>query len=373
MPPPAAGQSSETSATMWILAAIFVALGFIWFFGHSYIVAAFVWIKQIEIQFLDFFAGWLIDLTGIKQFLTTTRISNMTFSNVVYVANQVGAYLRYPVVIFLLVLASVLFSKNIQTRYANTYSIMSLLKAESITWPYAKIALQIDLLKEDIDKGPWAMAMTPMQFAKQYQLVKEIEITPQEAQMTLKKDIKVFLLRAKAARVFGLQLGKLWKGVEALDKHTRALYAVFAAKAARDSVLATDLLKQFAATAAEGRVDYSGVEEALAKYKNFPAVRELTEKHAYVLTVMASMLQLARTDGVLSSAEFLWIKPVDRPLWFMLNTVGRQTAATEIGGPYAHWLAEKEIGRKLKTPMVDQAVEALEAALHDIKYTADKR
>lgn len=74
----------------------------------------------------------------------------------------------------------------------------------------------------------------------------------------------------------------------------------------------------------------------------------------------------------MAAAEFLWLKPVDRPLWFMLNNVGRRTAFTEVAGPMAHWLAEKVIGRKLIVPMVNQATTALVAALEEVVYNPDK-
>ena len=80
---------------------------------------------------------------------------------------------------------------------------------------------------------------------------------------------------------------------------------------------------------------------------------------------MATMLEIARSDGVLASSEFLWLKPVDRQLWFMLNSVGRQTAVGEIAGGIAHWLAEKKVGRALRTPMIKEAVNSLAAALED--------
>ena len=57
--------------------------------------------------------------------------------------------------------------------------------------------------------------------------------------------------------------------------------------------------------------------------------------------LIASLLEMARIDGVLASAEFLWLKPVDRRMWYMLNCVGRQTAVAEIAGLFAHWQAEK--------------------------------
>ncbi len=52
-------------------------------------------------------------------------------------------------------------------------------------------------------------------------------------------------------------------------------------------------------------------------------------------------------DGVQASADFLWLKPIDRRLWYMLNTVGRQTPFAEVAGPYAHWLAEREMGKRI--------------------------
>ena len=55
------------------------------------------------------------------------------------------------------------------------------------------------------------------------------------------------------------------------------------------------------------------------------------------------MLVAARTDGVLASAEFLWLKPVDRQLWFMLNSIGRRTPFVEVSAPYAHWLVERRL------------------------------
>ena len=94
-------------------------------------------------------------------------------------------------------------------------------------------------------------------------------------------------------------------------------------------------------------------------------------RHAYVLTTMATLLQMARTDGVVATADFLWLKPVDRRLWYMLNSIGRQTVVPEISGPYAHWLAEKKIGRPLVAPMVKEAVTGLEAAVAEILYIAE--
>jgi len=38
---------------------------------------------------------------------------------------------------------------------------------------------------------------------------------------------------------------------------------------------------------------------------------------------------------------------------------------------FAHWKAEKALGRAMTTPMVKEAVKALEASVEDILYVAD--
>lgn len=88
--------------------------------------------------------------------------------------------------------------------------------------------------------------------------------------------------------------------------------------------------------------------------------------------MLPSLLEFARQDGVLPSAEFLWLKPLDRRLWFLLNCVGRQTPFAEIAGAFAHWKAEKEFGKPLTVPMVEEAVNGLEIAVKEIIYKPDE-
>jgi intracellular multiplication protein IcmP len=235
-------------------------------------------------------------------------------------------------------------------------------------FPQISATAKADLVHQDLTKGPWAMAMAPMAFAKRYKLLKEK--IPVVSEMSLMKDakIKVTVVRSKASRVFVMQLGKLWKGVEALPPHTKALFAAFAARAARDADASRKLLDKLALSFHSGKLDFAGVDNLIKKYGNEKIVVEAISKHAYVLTAMAALLEKARMDGVLSTADFLWLKAVDRKLWFMLNCIGRQTAFTEISGPFAHWLAEREVGRSLKIPVIDKAIDALDEAIQNIIY-----
>lgn len=76
----------------------------------------------------------------------------------------------------------------------------------------------------------------------------------------------------------------------------------------------------------------------------------------------------AREDGVLPSCDFLWVKPLDRRLWYVINNVGRQTPAVEVGGIFSHWNTETALKRPLSVPLVIDAVNALEVALSEILY-----
>jgi intracellular multiplication protein IcmP len=233
--------------------------------------------------------------------------------------------------------------------------------------------MNLDLVKTNIDQGPWAMAMTPMQFCKRYKLLEEHKAQPREG-MTRKEwnRIEVSLRRGQANKVFALQLGPLWQGVERLPPHTRALFAAFAARNQNDTKAAENLLAHISRSSAK-KLDFMGTDELLKKHLNTKPVQQIINSHAYVLTVMASMLVAAREDGVQASADFLWLKPVDRRLWYMLNTVGRQTPFAEVAGPFAHWIAEREIGRRLIVPMVEEATNAVEKVLKELIYIPDEK
>ncbi len=248
-----------------------------------------------------------------------------------------------------------------------------LAEEEKVNWPQITPVVGLDLIKQDIHKGPWAMAMTPMQFAQHHNLVVEEKQKPSDQVLSRRLQIKSKLLRAPAHKVFTMQLGTYWRGVEQLNQHTKALFAAFAAKANHDGAACAQLLTRIVKSAESGsKLNFEGTDALLKKYYDTRPVQKVINKHAYVYTVMASMLELARTDGVLATADFLWLKPVDRRLWYTLNSVGRQTPFAEVAGVFAHWKAEKEFGAKLWVPMVDEAVNGLEKAMQELVFQAEE-
>ncbi len=283
-----------------------------------------------------------------------------------------GDYVRYPIVLIIFILAIVIFFSSSTRIFKKTYKMIDLVEAEKANWPQITPVVHLDLSKADIDKGPWAMALTPMQFCKKNNLLEEYQ-RPRHEGMTRKEwnRIDVRLKRGDANKIFAVQLGVLWPGINRVPPHVKALFAIFAARLNGDATGASALFSSINRSSAS-KLDFTGAEELCKKHYDTKLVQKIVNVHAYLLSVMAEMLEGARSDGVQASADFLWLKPVDRRLWYMLNTVGRQTPFVEVAGPFAHWIAEKEIGRKLIVPMVEEATNALEIALKEIIYKPDE-
>jgi len=364
------GGADNSLAPLWYIIGAFIVAGIIWVYFHAQIVAVIFQIRLWEAQLISLFNGNAASLvTGIKN----VSPADVKVDDIVNVSTTVGEYLRYPLAAILLVLGVAVYFGHINLRFKKIHNMQTLVTAEQESWPQITPVVGLDLVKTDIDEGPWAMALSPMQFAKKNNLLQEERIvaSPDSYTRTQAKVIAT-VRREEAFRVFSLQLGRYWTGVDSLSPHAKALFAVFAARAARDRDAASKLLLQIAASAKVGKLDFTGVDELLKKHRDHKMVKKIVDNHAYVLTVMASMLILARSDGVLASADFLWLKPVDRVLWFMFNAIGRQTPFSEVAGPFAHWVAERTVGRKLMVPMVEEAVNGLEVAIKDIVYIPDE-
>jgi intracellular multiplication protein IcmP len=279
----------------------------------------------------------------------------------------VGTYVRYPVIVILVILAIILYHSDITLRFRHTHSMKTLRTQEQHNWPAISPVVKLDLANEDINSGLWAMALSPMDFARKYQLLRKHD--PLLENVSLEDAMTATIERGEAKRVFTLQLGPYYYGPDRCPGHVRALMAVFLARINRDRSAAGMILAAMDRGCAENKMNYAIANATLQKYKNNSKLKDISARHAYVLTVMAELLQSARVDGVVPSAEFLWLKPIDRRLWYMLNCVGRQTPFVEVSGPFAHWKAETAMGRPSLVPMIDEAIKALEIAVKEVKLS----
>lgn len=369
------GASPETTFFFLIL-MICLMLLMAWYYHHEKIVAFFYVIRSYEVSALYYIFDPIYDLLTeldikipspeyyqlVSQELVSANFSEVSLSEFRQTMASSGWAYVYPGGFFATIYAIYLIFFKSKSRLQATYTMRTLSNLESKNWPLITPVLDKNLVKQDIEEGPWRMADSPVKFGERYDMIKSVY----EGGKHIAK-----LDRVKAEVVLAMQMGPLWNGLEPLPGYVRALFAIFAAKAENDAKGARALLSQIARSSQTGKLNFGGTQELLIKHVRSPKVGRAVGPHAYLLTVMASMLDLARTDGVLATSEFLWLKPLDRRLWYMLNCVGRQTPFTEISGPFGHWIVEKRLRRPLKVPMVGQAVSALDTALSEIIYNPE--
>ena len=379
------GADKNAYYIFWLLLLITIVAAIIWYYFHEQFKWFFISLRTLEFQVIVFFLDQLPShFLGLGESLTTAlgqakaglEISRqltpqaLSLELAEALSDSAGSYLRYPLALYLLFLCIFVFKSNVHLRLKKKFDMRSLAKQEKVNWPQIEIVTEQDLLAADLDSGPWAMAMTPLQFAKKNKLVQVSHIEENDKRFAKIKTAEYVLIlnKIRAARAFSLQLGRSFQSVMAMPVHRRAIFAVFASRGCRDTEQANRLSSQLAHSAAKGSLDCTGVDALCLRYLQNTRVQEILKKHAYEFTVFISMLLLAREDGVLASADFLWVKPVDRRLWYVINNVGRQTPGVEVGGIFNHWYYEAALKRSLCTPRVDEAVKALEVALSEVFY-----
>lgn len=123
-------------------------------------------------------------------------------------------------------------------------------------------------------------------------------------------------------------------------------YAAFVAKA-NASIVGTPLA---------ARAAVEGLASELPRMAPHPVHR----RHGTVTTrLMARLADAHRTFGNLPTSEFLWLKSIDRPLWYALNNLGRLKFHVEGAAAISHYQSEMSLGRPLDEPHVDEAAEGI--------------
>jgi len=372
------GQVDNSTDILWIITLFFIIGGIICYNYSVALKSAFISFRYYETLILYYILkpfnlseelGLLLTVLGNLQ----TAPDFLSPENAYDISVTIGTYIRYPIALLCVGLGIKYWLTNIQVKFKNKYDMRRLSDNQKVLWPQINPVLKLDLVNADVDKGPWAMAMTPIQYCKKYKLVKMLIVPPSESSISREMKFKITLIPARAERALSNQLGRPWQGIKKMPAHRRAIFAIFIARGCRDAKSATSLMAQLSVSAAAGKLDCTGADELWQKHINYKAVQEICNRHAYELTVIASLLLFAREDGVVASADYLWVKPLDRRLWYVLNTVGRQTPFVEVAGIFAHWITENALKRPLSVPQVKEALKALDIALSEMVYTPDDK
>ncbi len=230
--------------------------------------------------------------------------------------------------------------------------MQSLLKLLLPVFPYVGLSHRAQLAKQPLDKGVWAMGLSPKAFIKKHGLIKN------------QGGSDCFDLE-KATSIMQKLLGNKWRGGKYLTPARKAIFVCLCTYILGDRNKAEMMLKEISSEIDAQResgesFQFKMSDKQVSQIMHHESIQKVIKAHAYEGTVFTTLLLLARQTGIVATSNFLWLKAFDRQLWYVLSNVGRQAVFTEGAAVHAHWSIEYHAKIAVHIPMVDAAVNALQ-------------
>ena len=223
-------------------------------------------------------------------------------------------------------------------------------------------------------------ALTPDEFADRHDLIK-------------KEGSNILMDYDKTIKILEAQLGgKL--DVAKLTPHYKALAAIFMtriiyrgeegrekAKRMQDAInLSCDPSKTLAANDADctPAFDFSEVAQEFDALFKRDEIQRIAAFFVYEKTFLMQLLQEARKDGKLAPSEFIWLKLIDRPLFYALYGVSKNLIAKaycEGAAAFAQYWASVtacENNHFVYLPCLHEAAAALEKRLFEANMVSSR-
>ena len=343
---------------------------------------------------------WILseDVEKVLTHLAQTPPEAFTWKQVMAALEYAGSWLRWPLFAMLGGLFYLAWTGRGKS-FTRRFSMETLLENNVRSFPCLAPVVgrgKYLLDPKNFDEGPWMMARSPLQFALEKGLLrdgKDEAFTPDQALRNGlgEADMPAYgqgrFDRSRAMNVFHEQLGPKFMGVADLPPFRQALAAAFLAYAAGERKEAVAILDEMSlsytqepeadtpptegaekdpeprCTVLEDPAFRERIGDTLARHRGILEEPCLKRHSAYVLPWFMALLTRARKKGVLAGPQFLFTRPIDRPLWYALNQCGGRAAWVEAFAPWAHYMAEEKAGKALEKPDMADAAYSLEAAL----------
>jgi intracellular multiplication protein IcmP len=362
------GGEPDQGMTIILLMALLGAAAYgVWYFLHPQIIDAVRFLRVLQLMLIDQFAdtvympdGSTVTPRQLHEWLSSNKANNLSWEQIATVSTTiVPQFFRWPTVLVLLAMAWIGHKFAPRRKMRHAFNLEGLIHVQAEAWPIITPITKLNpATGQQRAPGaalparlpPFAEALAPEEF------IAFNHIPYANRQMDTEA----------AARIFTRQLGPRWQSWDKLPLHYQVIGAALALKGARKREDADHLFAEIAVCwDPKGGLQLSlplmsRIKQLLKDPKVGGEAAKVMAGHAFVVPGMLRLLLWSRErGGVLASASFLWLRAVDRNLWYAMNSAGRRTFHSEAAGAVAHYFAEKFLRRPLILPKVQSAVDAL--------------
>ncbi len=378
MNPTSSGRSSAWASDddMMVLSLIVIVVGLglfgylAWSSYHGEISAAVIAWRRWEIGLLSRFTD---AFAAADRQMAASNPYGVSVGALYRISNAVGAAWRLPACVVMAILGGVCMFRAAPSRYRRRLDPKGL--AVELGRSFTSAAAFIDQGLKLVSPGkpvlrPADYALTAEEWIERYALGSDGEFDER---------------RASSALIS--QLGARWTKAETASIPVLVVYVAFSLHlfGRRDEALR--LLGEVGdtltgeANGADGTGPRTPLEvseqiaaecrQLLRDHAVFADADAIMQRHAWTTTALMSLLNTARMrSGVLAPAQFAWLKLVDRPLWYALQSLGFETEGTgrylhpnarvEAAGARDHWAVERAADIPILEPSFDRALVALQ-------------
>jgi len=412
---PAPGKETDPEFFWGLVLGCLLLMAVISYFWE-YIARPLMMLRYYEASFLDLLPGTRTITTPVFEWLANTDTQDAKFSDIVGSGELMSTVLKWPFLIVTGLIGYRLGRKKyaLKIRYAQRHTKATLAPQEGALWPIIKPVLGKHLENVPLTDPIEGMRQLPREWCyKNNLLLPYSDALLEDASVGEKHIIhdEEILLVDKAKAVLEKTLGRRWDGFDALLRHEKSLFVGFCSQIADlktgpkndisvSLMIFNELADQFCIAEKERNIQniYSETAERIAYLftdfgstgdieKDFAkadsmksafekediqsldmdklktVLRLVTASHAYVRTVLMTLILLARKNGKLPPSWFRWLKTTDRITWYSLNDLGLaeedMPSSIDAAGIRSHWLWERRSRTALIDPHVEQAIPGL--------------
>jgi len=156
----------------------------------------------------------------------------------------------------------------------------------------------------------------------------------------------------KKSSVFPDRLSDTGKAIFAI----LAPYAFNANKGKAQSKQVADALNLSAYGAPQGmaNLELPIVQASFDQWRDFPLARKIAKLHHWENTYLFALLEHAQRSGKIGTWNFIWLKPMNRILFYVLNSVGRKTPHSEAALAFSQYQFESQAAKMGRLPVTPQ-------------------